>query len=85
MHTKAIEKLSREDPEFAKNYKDNDGELTLEFRKRLSIKAFQSVAHYDSCISNYLSMKAEKTKFPSRIFYSFIKESEEYIFPSRKQ
>ena len=61
---------------FTKNYKDNDGELTLEFRKWLSIKAFQSVTHYDSCISNYLSMEVEETRFPSRIFYSFIKEKD---------
>ena len=47
------------------NLKKNNGITTLNFRKKMALKAFTDTGHYDSLISNYFNEKLED-KFPNR-------------------
>ena len=39
------------------------------FNKRMSLKAFEDVAHYDICIANYLSQEINDEEFPKILFF----------------
>ncbi|MHA1797061.1 MAG: bifunctional phosphoribosylaminoimidazolecarboxamide formyltransferase/IMP cyclohydrolase [Candidatus Helarchaeota archaeon] len=56
--------------------KKNDGNISLETRKRLAVKAFQHTAYYDSLIYNFLNnnLIENENKFPESISLSFKKK-----------
>src|SRR3546814_14047026 len=57
----------------------NDGALTAKTRFALSVAAFNNVAFYDACISNYLSSldgEGKQVLFPAQSNSNFTKEME---------
>jgi len=56
-----------------KEMSENNGEMSLESRKKLAMEAFQKTNQYDGVIYNYLSMSSEKKKYPEDISIHFKK------------
>ena len=66
-----ITSLSQYD-EFINELKNNNGSTSLEFRKKMSQKAFSETAYYDSLIANYFN-KINNNYFPEKkIFHSHL-------------
>lgn len=49
--------------EFLKLYKENDGQTTLDIRRRFAAYAFNVSSHYDTAIFNYFNRKEEIANF----------------------
>ncbi|MHA1111101.1 MAG: bifunctional phosphoribosylaminoimidazolecarboxamide formyltransferase/IMP cyclohydrolase [Promethearchaeota archaeon] len=56
-----------------KELRENNGETTLETRKKLAIAVYQKMAQYDAAIATYLSSHSKSENLPEMIFRSYRK------------
>lgn len=62
-------------PQFIAEMKANNGETTLEFRKKCAVKVYKTTSLYDAMISNYLASKYEPaTGYPEVMQLSYTKK-----------